>query len=32
MVIRFDKGIGACELILKFPNENSFASNLKDKV
>ena len=31
-VIRCDKNSGAWELILKFPNENVFLSNLGDKV
>ena len=31
-VISCDKKLGDWELILKVPNENSFASNLGDKV
>ena len=31
-MIRCDKKIGAWKLILKLPNENGFASNLRDKV
>ena len=31
-VIRCDKKLGDWELILQLPNENSFASNLGDKL
>ena len=31
-MIRCDKKIGAWELILKLPNENSFASDLGDQM
>ena len=31
-MVRCDKKIEACELILKLPNENGFVSNLRDTV